>query len=161
MIPYTDVQKRILDEVNRYAPALQEVQMNERAMASMMLLIAEDNPINQKLAIMQVRKLGYQAEAVADGHEALTAMETGRYALVLMDWQMPGMDGLRATAAIREMEAQTVGRARTPIIAMTANAMEGDRERCLAAGMDDYLAKPVRLAELSAVLARWTELVTS
>ncbi len=130
--------------------------MNERAMASIMLLIAEDNPINQKLAIMQTRKLGYQAEAVADGHEALTAMETGRYALVLMDWQMPGMDGLRATAAIREMEAQTVGRARTPIIAMTANAMAGDRDMCLAAGMDDYLAKPVRLAELSEVLARWT-----
>ena len=135
--------------------------MNERAMVSTMLLIAEDNPNNQKLAVMQVRMLGYQAEAVADGHEALTAMGTGRYALVLMDCQMPGMDGLRATAAIREMEAQTVGRARTPIIAMTANAMEGDRERCLAAGMDDYLAKPVRLAELSAVLARWTELVTS
>jgi len=135
--------------------------MKERAMALTMLLIAEDNPNNQKLAVMQVRKLGYQAEAVADGHEALTAMATGRYALVLMDWQMPGMDGLRATAAIREMEAQTVGRARTPIIGMTANAMAGDRDMCLAAGMDDYLAKPVRLAELSVVLARWTELVTS
>ena len=133
--------------------------MNERA--STMLLIAEDNPINQKLAILQVQKLGYQAEAVADGHEALTAMATGRYALVLMDWQMPGMDGLRATAAIREMEAQTVGRARTPIIGMTANAMAGDRDMCLAVGMDDYLAKPVRLDDLSAVLARWTELVTS
>jgi len=132
--------------------------MNERAMASMMLLIAEDNPINQKLAIMQVRKLGYQAEAVADGHEALTAMETGRYALVLMDCQMPRMDGFSATVAIRQRE---LAGQHVPIIAMTANAMEGDRERCLAAGMDDYLAKPVRLAELSAVLVRWTELVTS
>jgi CheY-like chemotaxis protein len=132
--------------------------MNERAMASTMLLIAEDNPINQKLAIMQVRKLGYQAEAVADGHEALTAMETGRYALVLMDCQMPRMDGFSATVAIRQRELPGQ---HVPIIAMTANAMEGDRERCLAAGMDDYLAKPVRLAELSAVLARWTELVTS
>ena len=132
--------------------------MNERAIASTMLLIAEDNPINQKLAIMQVRKLGYQAEAVADGHEALTAMETGRYALVLMDCQMPRMDGFSATVAIRQRE---LAGQHVPIIAMTANAMEGDRERCLAAGMDDYVAKPVRLAELSAVLARWTELVTS
>jgi len=135
--------------------------MNERAMASTMLLIAEDNPNNQKLAVLQVRKLGYQAEAVADGHEALSAVGTGRYALVLMDCQMPEMDGFAATAAIREMEALTVGRARTPIIGMTANAMLGDRERCLRAGMDDYLAKPVRLDDLSAVLTRWTELVTS
>ena len=127
--------------------------MNERAMASTMLLIAEDNPNNQKLAVMQVRKLGYQAEAVADGHEALTAIGTGRYALVLMDCQMPEMDGFAATAAIRQREQ--LGQ-HLPIIAMTANAMAGDRERCLAAGMDDYLAKPIRLAELSAVLARWT-----
>ena len=132
--------------------------MNERAMASMILLIAEDNPNNQKLAVMQVRKLGYQAEAVADGHEALAAMETGRYALVLMDCQMPRMDGFSATVAIRQRELPGQ---HVPIIAMTANAMEGDRERCLAAGMDDYVAKPVRLAELSAVLARWTELVSS
>ncbi len=130
--------------------------MNERA--STMLLIAEDNPNNQKLAVMQVRKLGYQAEAVADGHEALTAMGTGRYALVLMDCQMPRMDGFAATVAIRQRELPGQ---HVPIIAMTANAMEGDRERCLAAGMDDYLAKPVRLDDLSAMLTRWTELVTS
>jgi len=116
------------------------------------LLIAEDNPVNQKLVVAQLRKLGYQGVVVANGREALAAVETGQYALVLMDCQMPELDGFAATAAIRQREGN---RRRLPIIAMTANAMQGDREACLAAGMDDYVSKPVKIGDLRAVIERW------
>jgi CheY-like chemotaxis protein len=116
------------------------------------ILIAEDNPVNQKVARHLVEKFGYQAEVVSNGKEALAAMARSPFALVLMDCQMPGMDGFEATAEIRQRERDGV---RTPVIAMTAHSMNGDRERCIEAGMDDYLSKPVNSDELSVVLERW------
>ncbi len=116
------------------------------------VLIAEDNRINQKVAVRLVQRLGYRAEVASNGMEALDALERGDYALVLMDCQMPEMDGFQATARIREREQ---GDKRSVIVAMTAHAMQGDRERCLAAGMDDYLSKPIETVELGRVLERW------
>ena len=142
-------------------------------MQSVRVLIVEDNIVNQKLAVRMVEKLGYRPDVVENGREALTALRAGTYAAVLMDCQMPVMDGFEATRKIREHEAslglgprpdglsvvQVDGSVpHIPIIAVTANAMEGDRERCLAAGMDDYLAKPVKLEELRSILQRWIAL---
>ena len=118
------------------------------------ILVVEDNQINQMVALKILRKQGYRADAVANGIEAIRALTTVPYDLVLMDCQMPEMDGFEATERIRKGEAG-VNYALIPIVAMTAHAMKGDRERCIASGMDDYLAKPVQPALLGATIAKW------
>ena len=118
------------------------------------ILIAEDNQVNQKVVIRQLQKIGYKADAVANGIEALEATSKVVYDVILMDCQMPEMDGFTATREIRRRESATG--AHTPIVALTANVLEGDRERCLAAGMDEYLSKPIKLEALQTLLERWT-----
>ncbi len=114
---------------------------------SLSILLAEDNVINQKVAVRMLERLGYQADVAADGREVLAALKSRPYDVVLMDVQMPEMDGLEATRSIRRTPCQ-----QPYIIAMTAHAMKGDREECLDAGMDDYVSKPVRIEELKAAL---------
>ncbi len=116
------------------------------------ILLVEDNLVNQRIATRMVEKAGYRVTTAADGEAALRAWESGRFDAVLMDCQMPGIDGYQTTAEIRKREQ---GLPRTPIIALTASALKGDRERCLAAGMDDFLSKPVDLADLHRALNSW------
>jgi signal transduction histidine kinase/DNA-binding response OmpR family regulator len=117
------------------------------------VLLAEDNAVNQKVALMMLQRLGCVAEAVLDGKQAVAAYSPGRYDLLILDCQMPELDGYEAARAIRAAE-QSIGAVRVPILALTANAMQGDRERCLAAGMDEYITKPVRLPDLARALGQ-------
>ena len=116
------------------------------------MLVAEDNPVNQLVIQGMLDKRGYACDIVANGREALDHLARGGHAAVLMDVQMPELDGLEATSRIRAQEGADE---HLPIIAMTANAMEGDRERFLEAGMDDYISKPLRPDQLDAILERW------
>jgi CheY-like chemotaxis protein len=116
------------------------------------ILVVEDNLVNQKIAARLLQKAGYPCEVAETGVQALAALEGGRFDLVLMDCQMPEMDGFEATRRLRERERDTG--AHLPVVAMTANAMEGDRERCLAAGMDDYLSKPIQIRDLFNAIER-------
>jgi two-component system sensor histidine kinase/response regulator len=124
-----------------------------------LVLLAEDNPANQRLALVQLKRLGYQTELASNGGQALSyyLASPGKYTLILMDCQMPVMDGFDATRRIREFEQKSGGH--IPIVAMTANAMQGDREACLDAGMDDYVSKPVSLESLRQALNRMKESV--
>ncbi len=114
------------------------------------ILLAEDNTTNQKLALTLLGRLGYQADIAGNGLEALQALERQSYDVILMDVQMPEMDGLEAT---RQLRQELLDVQQPYVIAMTANAMEGDREMCLAAGMDDYVSKPIRIEELVRALS--------
>ena len=134
------------------SPASPAVERPEAA-AGLSILLAEDNRVNQTVAVRLLEKDGHRVEVVGDGQQALEALASARYDLVLMDVQMPVLDGLAATRSLREREAVD-GSARQWVVAMTAHAMKGDRETCLAAGMDDYVSKPIKVSELRAVLGR-------
>ena len=124
----------------------------ERRTSDIRVLVAEDNPVNQKVALRQLAKLGLQADAVSNGAEVLEALSRIPYDIILMDCQMPEMDGYEATRALRKHPRFHD----IHIVAMTANAMQGDREKCLAAGMNDYISKPTRLPDLQLIFQEFT-----
>jgi CheY-like chemotaxis protein/HPt (histidine-containing phosphotransfer) domain-containing protein len=124
----------------------------EEAKRGGMILLAEDNPVNQAVAEAILTRAGYQVVIVGNGREAVETLKDRNFDLVLMDVQMPEMDGYEATGAIRKLAG---AKAKVPIIAMTAHAMAGDREKCLEAGMDDYVTKPINSAELRQTIERW------
>ncbi|MHB8230264.1 MAG: hybrid sensor histidine kinase/response regulator [Vulcanimicrobiaceae bacterium] len=129
----------------------------EARLQGSLILVAEDNEINRKVILQQLMLLGHVADITNNGREALKRWRSGDYAILITDLHMPGMDGYALTAAIRAAEA---GKTRTPIVAFTANVLKGEPKRCLAMGMDDYLSKPVQLAELKAMLRKWLPIVT-
>ncbi len=133
-------------------PAAAEAAPAAAGVAGRRILLAEDSLVNQKLALALLKERGHRVSLVTNGRDAVAATEACPFDLVLMDVQMPDMDGLEAASAIRDRELRTGGH--VPIVAMTAHALKGDRERCLAAGMDGYIAKPIRAAELHEAIAR-------
>jgi two-component system sensor histidine kinase/response regulator len=142
-----EVQEKPLPIVSRHT-------IEEEKRRRIRILLTEDNPTNQKLVVALIKKAGHSADVVESGQKAMEALNRTSYDLVLMDVQMPEMDGFEATKAIREMEGENK---HTPIIAMTAHAMKGDRERCLQAGMDDYVSKPIEPKKLFETIKKWTQ----
>jgi signal transduction histidine kinase/CheY-like chemotaxis protein/ligand-binding sensor domain-containing protein len=140
-----------VDKVPAHSEEVVSAPTSDNTEQTARILIAEDNIVNQTLARRMVEKLGYKADVVANGIEALDALELIEYDLILMDCQMPEMDGYQATQMIRKNEA---GKAHLPIVAMTANALDGEKERCLATGMDDYITKPVQIHDLMKIIQR-------
>ena len=151
-----DYLSRVVERVEELGdltvPVLQRLGNTHMRADRKRILVAEDNSTNQFALLKILEKMGYRADGVADGGEALDALRLLPYDLVLMDCQMPHMDGFEATRELRKLEAPYRG---IPVIAITANAIKGDREKCLAAGMNDYLSKPVHVKQLAAMLERW------
>lgn len=136
----------------RQEPFFDRIESEGKNTGQIHILVADDCSTNQKVALCMLTKLGYQAKAVSTGREVLEKLAVDQYGLVLMDMEMPEMDGLQAT---REIRAGNAGNAAVPIIAVTANAMQGDMERCLASGMNDYIAKPIDPTLLKQKITRW------
>jgi len=151
------------DLEERYGDASVTPQLSreEARRRSSLILVAEDNEINQKVILQQLMLLGRTADIANNGCEALECWRSGDYAILLADLHMPEMDGYELTAAIRAAEKTGTGKPRIPIVAFTANALKGEAERCIATGMDDYLSKPVQLANLKAMLEKWLPVVSS
>jgi two-component system sensor histidine kinase/response regulator len=147
---------RSLPAPSAKAPVRQRPPTDHKSRAALRLLLVEDNPTNQEVALGVLEVLGYRADAVSDGREALSALARADYDLVLMDCQLPDLDGYEATRLIR-LPATQVRNHAIPIVAMTAHAMTGDREKCLAAGMNDYLSKPIEPRALERAIERWTQ----
>jgi len=143
--------------VERPGVAAEPGPMPEASCSACRLLLVEDNPTNQEVALGLLRRLGFrQVEVVSDGRQALEALERSDFDLVLMDCQLPELDGYQCTRLIRQPDTR-VRNHWIPVIAMTAHAMPGDREKCLASGMNDYLAKPVQTGAMKAALEKWLE----
>ena len=138
-------------EIFRSAPLIQENDLPLKA-SKLKILIAEDNPINQKVVLHQLRSFGYDADVVGNGREVLNLLECIHYDIILMDCQMPEMDGYETTRVIRQLDSE---KSKIVIMAMTANAMKEDRDRCIDCGMDDYLSKPIRKEDVAQKLADW------
>jgi len=145
--------------VQRKAPSNSKLDPALASRLPLRVLLCDDNVINQKVALRLLQQMGYRADSAVNGVEALAALDKQAYDLIFMDVMMPEMGGLEATAAIRQRQKQQAQfpNFKSPIIivAMTASAMQGDREKCLAGGMDDYLAKPVRLEDIRAIIEKW------
>ncbi len=138
-------------EIFRSAPLIQENDLPLKA-SKLKILIAEDNPINQKVVLHQLRSFGYDADVVGNGREVLNLLECIHYDIILMDCQMPEIDGYETTRVIRQLDSE---KSKIVIMAMTANAMKEDRDRCIDCGMDDYLSKPIRKEDIAQKLADW------
>jgi CheY-like chemotaxis protein/HPt (histidine-containing phosphotransfer) domain-containing protein len=154
ILPLLDCMARVLNGQTLPLPVEErrptDSDAKETAAVALKILVAEDSPVNQKVILFQLQKLGYSADLVIDGEAVVQAVLARHYDVVLLDCQMPRLDGYEATQRIRSSEHDR----RTWIIAMTAHALTGDRERCLAVGMDDYIGKPVRLGDLRSALER-------
>jgi CheY-like chemotaxis protein len=149
------VDSTFIEPAIRKAEALQEGNNGEDRPHVLRILLAEDNPVNQMVMSKMLNKLGYQADVAANGKKVLHSLELQPYDIILMDVQMPEMDGFEAARAIRKLWASAD---QPKIIAITAYALEGDREKCIAAGMDEYISKPVKLEELRSILASYGNL---